>query len=62
MLLARLGTPAPIHYVQDAISNLCHPYIGVTTMTINKQPAKKYCNSSVDDNIIVATTDNNSVL
>ena len=25
MLLARLGTPAPIRYVQDAILNLRHP-------------------------------------
>ena len=33
MLLARLGTPAPIRYVQDAILNLRHPYIGVATAT-----------------------------
>ena len=28
MLLVCLGTPALIRYVQDAILNLCHPYIG----------------------------------
>ena len=33
MFLARLGTPAPIRYVQDAILNLRHPYIGVATAT-----------------------------
>ena len=33
MLLARLGTSATIHYVQDTILNLCHPYIGVATVT-----------------------------
>ena len=33
MLLAHLGTPTPIHYVQDVILNLRHPYIGVATAT-----------------------------
>ena len=33
MFLACLGTPAPIRYVQDAILNLRHPYIGVATAT-----------------------------
>ena len=33
MLLARLGIPAPIHYVQDTILKLCHPYIGVAVVT-----------------------------
>ena len=31
LLLARLGVRAPIPYVQDAILNLHHPYIIVTT-------------------------------
>ena len=33
LLLARLGTRAPIPYVQDAILNLRHPYIVVATAT-----------------------------
>ena len=33
MLLARLGTPAPIRYVQDAILNLRHPYVEVAVAT-----------------------------
>ena len=38
VLLARLGTPTPIHYVQDYILNLRHPYIGVIIVT----PDSKY--------------------
>ena len=33
VLLACLGTPAPICYVQDGILNLRHPYVGVATAT-----------------------------
>ena len=44
LLFARLDVRAIIPYVQDAILNMCHPYIVVAVATMIRTHVHKYCN------------------